>query len=98
MWKAIRSCIPKKSQSKTTFSRDSDVVANDFNNFFASVGKNTAEKVNSMALQFKHDTNNDSDVFVPKEYPRAEQFSFDDRVSCDQVKRVISSMSSNKAP
>ncbi|XP_022777699.1 uncharacterized protein LOC111319139 [Stylophora pistillata] len=73
-----------------TFSKDSEVVANEFKNFLASVGKNTAEKVNSMAEQFN--------VFVPKEYLELEQFSFDDCVSCDQVERVISSMSSNRAP
>lgn len=49
------------------------------------MGNNTAEKVNSMAEQFKHDINDNSYVFVPKEYPELEQFSFNDCVSCDQV-------------
>ena len=42
--------------------------------------------------------NDNSNAFVPKEYPELEQFSLNDCVSCDQVERVISSMSSNKAP
>ena len=34
MWKAIRSCIPKKSSSQRTFNKDDKTVANEFNQFF----------------------------------------------------------------
>ena len=38
IWKAIRLCIPKKSSTQRTFSRDDKIVADEFNQFFVSVG------------------------------------------------------------
>ena len=43
MWKVIRSCIPKKSASQSSFSGDVNTVANEFNNFFVNIGKNTIQ-------------------------------------------------------
>uniref|UniRef100_A0A6P8INI3 Uncharacterized protein LOC116303067 n=1 Tax=Actinia tenebrosa TaxID=6105 RepID=A0A6P8INI3_ACTTE len=48
MWKAIRGCIPKKSASQKTYSKDNEIVANEINIFFANVGTNTIEKVNAL--------------------------------------------------
>ena len=74
MWKAIRSCIPKKSASQRIFSKDKNTVANEFNTFFANIVKNTVEKISTLAEQFKceaHDC-----TFVPRDYPASEQFFF----------------------
>jgi hypothetical protein len=38
IWKSICLCIPKKSSSQRIFSQDEKTVAEEFNNFFASVG------------------------------------------------------------
>ena len=43
-----RSCIPKKSTSQRSFSRDDKTVADEFNRFFTSVGH--ADKINSLVL------------------------------------------------
>ena len=43
-----RSCIPKKSTSQRSFSRDDKTVADEFNRFFTSVGH--ADKIKSLVL------------------------------------------------
>ena len=44
MWKVIRNCIPSKEKSRLVYSRDMTELANEFNEFFTSVGaKATAE-------------------------------------------------------
>ena len=43
-----RSCIPKKSTSQRSFSRDDKTVADEFNRSFTSVGH--ADKINSLVL------------------------------------------------
>ena len=52
MWKAIRSCIPKKSASQSSFSKDVNTVANELNNLFVNIGKNTIQKISTLAEQF----------------------------------------------
>ena len=52
MWKAIRGCIPKKSAPRSFFSKDVNIVANEFNNYFVNIGKNTIQKINTLAEQF----------------------------------------------
>lgn len=91
MWKAIKSCIPKKSATNKTYSKDSGMVANEFDHFFATVGKNTAEKVSGRAKTFQLES------LLPKEYPVCNQFSFDP-LTCNKVEKIINSMASNKAP
>ncbi|CAB4040145.1 Hypothetical predicted protein [Paramuricea clavata] len=51
MWKVIRTCIPKKSTGKKCFSSDDKSVANNFNQFFTSVGSNTVTKIKSLAKE-----------------------------------------------
>ena len=48
LWKSIRSCIPKKSASQKTYSKDTKILADEFNQFFASVGENTVKKINAL--------------------------------------------------
>ena len=44
-WKAIRHCIPNKSTSQQIFSKNNKTVADEFNQFFVSVGKSTVNKI-----------------------------------------------------
>ena len=44
VWKTIRSCIPRKSVKKKSFSDSDDAVAKEFNEFFNSIGQNSVEK------------------------------------------------------
>ena len=51
IWKTIPSCIPKKTASRRTFSKDDKTVANDFYYFFTSVGQNTVDKIQTLAKE-----------------------------------------------
>ena len=96
MWKATPSCIPKKSAPRRFFSKDVNIMANEFNNFFVNIGKNTIQNISTLAEQFRceeHDF-----TFVPREYPVSEQFFFDDNVNVDEVQKIIKSMAPNKSP
>ena len=71
------------------YSKDDDkTVADDFNNFFALVGKATNSKIESLAEEHN---------FVLHENVFFEQFTFN-YVDCKQVADVINAMPSNKAP
>ena len=94
IWKAIRFCIPNKSSSQRVFSKDDKTVADEFNQFFVSVGQNTVDKIKSLTNEcgFEH-----KDSCNPRQYPLSEQFSFSITDS-EEVGRIITSMSSSKAP
>ena len=96
LWKSIRSCIAKKSASQKTYSKDTKILADEFNQFFASVGENTVKKINALAEKFSYALN--ESAFVPREYPSSEEFVFHSTVKWDQVERIINAMSTNKAP
>ena len=94
IWKAIRLCIPKKSPSQRVFSKDDKTVADEFNQFFVSVGQNTVDKIKLLANEcgFKY-----NESLTPSQYPSSEQFSFSITDS-EEIGRIITSMSSSKAP
>ncbi len=52
LWKIIRRCIPRKSLSRKIFTKDEKVVANEFNQFFNSVGEKTIDKIKSLAQEY----------------------------------------------
>ena len=93
MWKIIRTCIPKISNGNKCFSADEKSVANNFNEFFTSVGSNTVKKIQSLAKE----NNYHPSKFVPDSYPESEQFSFEP-VESSLVEYVVRSMPDNKAP
>ena len=41
IWRTTRLCIPRKSQTQRTYSKNEKAVANEFNSFFANVGGDT---------------------------------------------------------
>jgi hypothetical protein len=59
LWKIIRSCIPKKTTTGSAKSlvKDEKVIADDFNKYFCSIGKNIVKKINLMAEEFNYDLN-----------------------------------------
>ena len=70
-------------------------VANNFNQFFTSVGSNTVTKIKSLA---KENNYTPSQLpFVPRSYTESEQFTFEP-VECSLVEYVVKSMPDNKAP
>ncbi|KAL9976676.1 hypothetical protein ACROYT_G014002 [Oculina patagonica] len=95
IWKAIRTCIPKKSASQRNYSKDDKTVAYEFNSFFASVGDNTIKKIEVLAREANY--NLDKRSFVPKNYSLPDQFTFS-AVPHNQVESIVKSMASNKAP
>ena len=74
IWKTTRACIPKKSASRKAYSKDDKVVADEFNEFFTSIGQTTVGKIKSLAEQSNYDITKPS--FVPRCHPLAQQFSF----------------------
>ena len=95
IWKAIRLCLRKRSVTPKVYSKDDKTVADDFNNFFASVGKSTNSKIESLAEERNFVLH--ENAFTPKCFPTSEQFTFN-YVDCKQVADVINAMPSNKAP
>ena len=74
LWRSIRSCLPKKSASQKTYSKDTKVLADEFNQFFASIGENTVKKMNALVEKFSYELN--EPAFVPPKYPSSEDFAF----------------------
>ena len=95
LWKSIRSCIPKKSASQKTYSKDTKILADEFNQFFAPVGENTVKRINALVEKFNYASN--ESAFVPREYPPSEEFVFHSTVKWEQVERIINAMSTNNA-
>ena len=75
MWKIIRCCIEKKSTKKKCFLSDDKSVANNFNQFFTSVGSNTVTKIKALAKESNYTPS--QLPFVPRSYPESEQFTFE---------------------
>ena len=49
MWKVIRNCIPTKEKSRPVYSREVTELANEFNEFFTSVGARAAAESKRLA-------------------------------------------------
>ncbi|CAB4012132.1 Hypothetical predicted protein [Paramuricea clavata] len=53
LWKVINRCIPSKDKRILTYHKNTSEVANDFNQFFQSVGKRAAETAEMLASPTK---------------------------------------------
>ena len=49
MWKVTRGCLPSKDSEKPVYKKDHKILVNEFNKYFASVGKNAGDKVKKLA-------------------------------------------------
>ena len=60
LWKIIRRALPSKSSQRPQYTRDTDVLANEFNRCFISVGQEVAKKSTELAnyhgLQYNNPT------------------------------------------
>lgn len=43
MWEVIRKCIPRKETTKPVYTKDTKLLAKEFNEFFTFVGVRTAD-------------------------------------------------------
>ena len=64
LWKIIKSSIPSKEQESQVYNKDPEEMANEFNHFFASVGKNAAESAAQLATTI--DTNVACDIALAR--------------------------------
>ena len=60
-------CVPKKSASQRTFTKDGRTVADEFNQFFSAWEKNTVAKITKLAKESNYTLGQCS--FVPRTYP-----------------------------
>ena len=51
MWKVIREFVPSKDSEKPVYQKDHKILANEFNEYFASVAKATADKVKNHSME-----------------------------------------------
>lgn len=98
LWKVINNRIPSKDKGTLMYSKNPVVIANEFNQFFHSIGKTTARAATQLAIE------NDFNIPTCTDYPtRTAQHSFDEMfnftpVTCSEVQHLITSMPSNKCP
>ena len=84
-----------RNRDHQTYSEEPVVVAEEFNNYFASVSSNTAEKSRQLALDNNYAPLNFS--FSPTKTPPGTVFNFRS-VSSFEIRRIILSMPTNKSP
>lgn len=93
LWKTINRCLPLKEIDRQVYSKDPKVVATEFNEFFSKVGSRAAEA----SARLKIENNIEPLRTFPITSPHCELFNFTP-VSRAVVRRIISSMPSNKSP
>jgi hypothetical protein len=93
----INRCIPSNDKIILTYHKNTLEVANDFHQFFQSVGKRAAETAEMVALK---NILNISTELEPQNR-RSELFSTElfkfTPVTCTEVQRIITTMPSNKS-
>ena len=95
LWKIINPVIPSRLKESPTYSKDIKAVADDFNIFFSSVGKNTALASRELAQQ-NNITFSRNTPFNISQLPQ-KLFSFR-CVSYEHVHRAVLSLPLNKSP
>ena len=95
MWKVIRNYIPRKETTKPIYSRNIKTLADEFNIFFTSVGVKVSEA--SAALVAEHNLPTLHRLPFTEITPETHAFHFHP-VSCIEIRKIIKSFSSDKAP
>ena len=98
LWKIINTCIPSKEKETPVHSRDTELVANDFNQFLSSVGRNAAQTAAQLAIDNNINISDTSLISPPTTRNSSEKLFNFTPVTCTQVERIVSSMPSNKSP
>ena len=96
-WKVIKSCIPAKESTKLCYQNDHTRIAEEFNTYFTSVGRLTADKVRELAEENRILTT-PPEVTTTYNYITSEEtFQLRD-ASPNEVQRIILETPSDKAP
>ena len=93
-WKIIRNCIPHKESTQRVFTNNMKEVANEFNEFFTSVGRRVSEDCTSLINLYNLTAPPTS---VSLAVAESQNFSFVP-VTCREVRRTVMAFQSNKAP
>ena len=93
--KLIRNCLPRKEATQQVYTKEVKAVAEEFNEFFVSVGAKASEA--SKALIATHELSPPNDFTSGQYIPDEEKFNFR-AVSSHEIRRAVMSFSSNKAP
>ena len=89
LWKIINTCIPSKVKETPVYSRDTELVADDFNQFFSSVGRNAAQTAAQLAIDNNINFSDTCLISPPTTRTSSEeQFNFTP-VTCTQVERIV---------
>ena len=95
-WKVIRNCIGQKESTQAWYSRDVKIIADEFDEFFSTVGARAAEA--SVSLAVTHDLRTVTSPMVSDQnMPESEKFHFQ-AVSENEINRIVISFQSSKAP
>ena len=87
-------CIPSKEKETPVYSIDTVLAANDFNQFFSSVGRNAAQTSAQLAIDNKINISDTSLILTPMTTNLSEKIFNFTPVTCTQVERILYSMSS----
>ena len=98
LWKIINTCIPSKEKEIPVYSRDTELVANDFNQFLSSVGRNADQTAAQLAIDNNINISDTSLISPPTTRNSSEKLFNFTPVTCTQVERIVSSMPSNRSP
>ena len=93
-WKLIRNCLPRKETTQQVYTREVKEVAEEFNEFFVSVGAKASEASKASIATYELSPPNE---FTSGQYIPDEKFNFR-AVSSHEIRRAVMSFSSNKAP
>ena len=93
-WKLTRNCLRRKEATQQVYTREVKAVAEEFNEFFVSVGAKASEAPKALIATHEPSPPND---FTSGQYIPDEKFNFR-AVSSHEIRRAVMSFSSNKAP
>ena len=96
--KIISTCIPSKEKETPVYSRNTELVANDFNQFFSFVGRNFAQTTAQLTIDNNINISDTCLISPPTTRNSSEELFNFTPVTCTQVERIVSSMPSNKSP
>ena len=94
IWKTIRQALPRKAGHSVHYTKDTDVLAEEFNKLFISVGETAAHSAANLASAHGLATKEDT----PRVFETSEDLFFFQPVASSEVNKVIMQMPSNKAP
>ena len=96
LWKIVNNIIPSKEKEKQVYIKDLKILVEEFNQYFTSVGRNTAVMASNLAKENNIILSNP--LLNSVTYPLEQQFNFKP-VTCTEVQCIIiMAMPKNKSP